>query len=215
MPVLLLLVLATVIIAGIVMFAFILREREAQRSEPFLSGPPTFPNFTSRPHCWLAIKSRNLAAVQTALDLHNPKPCSWREGLAGEEQIFIAPPVKGWILVFGPGLPEPSEDVDACFRLACNLSRKFGQVQLFSASRILHHHAWVRADSGSIVRAYCWAGQTLWKQGKRTAAERDLEVTCLDYDDSLALGSFALPDQIAANVEKVPLLAARWSLDPA
>src|SRR5256885_14182306 len=47
-----------------------------------------------RPSSWLAIKSRNLRAVQSALGLHNAKPCSWIEGLAGEEKLFIAPPVK-------------------------------------------------------------------------------------------------------------------------
>jgi hypothetical protein len=94
------------------------------------------------------------------------------------------------------------------------LSRRLGQVQLFSASRILHHHAWVRADSGRIVRAYAWAGRALWVQGARTGAEKELAVTCLEYTD-LPEENFGLPDRIAANVDKVPLLAARWSLDPA
>src|SRR5690242_14444365 len=72
--------------------------------------------FLPRPNCWIAVRSRSLPAVQSALGLHNPKPCSWMDGLAGEQKLFIAPPVKGWILVMGSGLPEPSEDVDACFR---------------------------------------------------------------------------------------------------
>src|SRR4051812_12134046 len=63
-----------------------------------------------RPSSWLAIKSRNLKAVQSALGLHNAKPCSWIEGLAGDEKLFIAPPIKGWIIVLGSGLPEPSDD---------------------------------------------------------------------------------------------------------
>src|SRR5215467_13300116 len=111
-----------------------------------------------RPGRWLAIKSHNLRTVQSALGLHNPKPCSWLEGLAADEKLFIAPPVKGWILVIGSGLPDPSEDVDVCFRFLLDISRKLGQVQFFSASPILHHHAWVRADRGHVQRAYAWAG---------------------------------------------------------
>jgi hypothetical protein len=168
-----------------------------------------------RPDCWLAVKSHSLIAVQAALGLHNPKPCSWIEGLADDERLFIAPPVKGWILVLGSGLPDPSEDVDACFRFVVDISRKLGQVQFFSASRVLHYHAWVKADSGRVLRAYAWAGKTLWKQGARTRAEKDLDLKCFDYAEAAERISFGQPDVIAANADKVPLLAARWSLDPA
>jgi hypothetical protein len=135
--------------------------------------------------------------------------------LAGDEKLFIAPPIKGWILVMGSGLPEPADDVDGCFRFVLGLSRKLGQVQLFSASGILHHHAWVRAEHGRIVRAYAWAGGTIWNQGGRTAAEKDLAMKCFEYADPIQTSSFCEKDAIAANVDKIPQLAARWSLDPA
>lgn len=168
-----------------------------------------------RPACWLAVKSRSLAAVQAALGLRHTKPCSWVEGLTGDEKLFIAPPVKGWILVVGSGLPEPSEDVDVCFRFLMELSRKLGQVQFFCANRVVHHHAWVRLDGGKVVRAYAWGGRTLWRQGKLTAAEQQLDLKCYDYTEPPERTSFGQPDLMALNVEKVPLLAARWSLDPA
>jgi hypothetical protein len=101
-----------------------------------------------RPDHWLAVKSRKPAAIQVALRLHNPRPCSRLEGLLGEPRFFIAPPRQGWIVVIGSGLPDPAVDVDACFRFVVDLSRKLGQVQFFSASRILHHHAWVRVEGG-------------------------------------------------------------------
>src|SRR5579863_8855784 len=77
------------------------------------------------PNCWLAIKNRSLLAVQSALALHNPKPCSWSEGLSrdGDRKVFVSPPVSGWILVIGSALPDPSDDVDACFRFLTELSR--------------------------------------------------------------------------------------------
>src|SRR5690349_8761743 len=111
------------------------------------------------------------------------RPSSWLEGLAGEEKLFIAPPIKGWIIVLGSGLPEPNHDVDACFCFLLEMSRKLGRIQFFNASRILHHHAWIQAEHGRIIRAYAWAGRTLWNQGKTTLGERELGLKCFDYSD--------------------------------
>ncbi len=182
------------------------------RRAPLRASPSAM--LFSRPCCWLAVRSKNLHAVQAAFGLHNPKPCSWQEGMAGEEKLFIAPPVNGWILVVGSRLPDPTDDVDASFRFILALSRKFGEVQCFSANRVLQHHAWVRAESGRVVRAYSWAGKTLWKQGRRTPAEKELDVLCFDYGQPDDVPGFGTSDLIATNVEKVPMMAARWSLDP-
>jgi hypothetical protein len=166
------------------------------------------------PSCWLAIKSRNTFSVQAALGLHNAKPCSWIQGMAGQEKLFIAPPVKGWILVMGSGLPEPSDDVDVCFRFLLELSRRVGQVQFFHANRVVHSHAWVKADGGRIIRAYAWAGKTLWSQGVMTPTEQELGLRCFGYLEPPDPASFGQPNVAAANVEKVALLASRWSIDP-
>ena len=168
-----------------------------------------------RPDHWLAVKSRKPAAIQAVLRLHNPRPCSRLEGLLGEQRFFIAPPRQGWIVVIGSGLPDPAVDVDACFRFVVDLGRKLGQVRFFSASRILHHHAWVRVEGGRGVRAYAWAGETLCSQGLRTPAEKELGLKCFDYAESPDGAPWVRRELVAANADKVPLLAARWSLDPA
>lgn len=221
MPVLLILLLGLALSVGAGFVVLIVRRMRRPLpggampvAGPFSTPPSLRARFLRRPACWLAVRSRNPFAVQRALGLHHPKPCSWLAGLAGEEKLFIAPPIKGWILVTGTGLPDPSEDVDACFRFVVELSRKLGHVQFFSASHVLHHHAWVQADGGRVLRAYAWAGRTLWNQGRRTAAEKELDVKCFDYADPGQEASFGQPDALASNVDKVPLLAARWSLDP-
>src|SRR5215469_16098931 len=111
-----------------------------------------------RPTTWLAVRSRNVHAVQVALGLNNVQPCTWLEGLSGDEKLFIAPPVKGWVLIIGSGLPDPADDVDVCFRFLTHLSQKLGHVQYFKANRVLGHHAWVRVESGRVTRGYAWAG---------------------------------------------------------
>src|SRR5262249_33719123 len=173
MPFALLLLFSIAVSIGMAIIILVVRRAE---HKPLLTrrAPVAARSFTSehgfffrRPACWLAVKNRNVLAVQSALGLHNPKPCSWVEGLAGEEKLFIAPPVKGWILVTGSRLPDPSEDVDACFRFVLELSRKLGQVQFFCANRVLQHHAWIKVERGLVLRAYAWAGKTVWQQGPR------------------------------------------------
>src|SRR6185436_5927489 len=142
-----------------VMFVLFYGQRRRRlQSEGSKRNSPSFGTyrqaFLSRPSSWLAIRSRSLQAVQSALGLHNAKPCSFLEGMSDSEKLFIAPPVNGWILVLGAGVPEPGEDIDLCFRFVLDLSRKLGEVQYFSASRILQAHAWVRAERGRVVRAY-------------------------------------------------------------
>ena len=221
MPSLLLLLFSITLSIGLAVVILLVRRAVARHQTTFPQAHDPVPGNSRQqpcsfrwPTCWLAVKSRNSFAVQSALGLHNPKPCSWTQGLAGEEKLFIAPPVNGWVLVIGSGLPDPGEDVDVSFRFIVELSRKLGQVQFFSASRIVHHHAWVKADKGRIVRAYAWAGKTLWSQGPFTSAEKELELKCFDYLEKAEAVAFGQPDPASLNVDKVPLLAARWSIDP-
>jgi len=166
---------------------------------------------------WLAIRGENPQKVQAALNLHNPTTCTWEEGLAEarDRKLFISPPINGWILVVGAGLPDPGEDVDVCFRFLSHLSRKLGQVQFFNANRVLQHHTWARLNAGHVLRAYAWAGQTVWNQGRFTLLEADLGMRCFDYGEHAPAADFGQTDHAAANTEKVMVLAARWSVDPA
>ncbi|MEO5804447.1 MAG: hypothetical protein ABIR24_13055 [Verrucomicrobiota bacterium] len=198
------------------------QRREANEHSVHLNFSPSFfvkasfrESLFGQPCRWLAIKGHNPAAVQAALHLHAPMPCSWEEGLieARERKLFISPPVYGWILVVGSSLPDPTEDVDECFHFLTNLSRKLGQIQFFSTNRVLNHHAWALIDKGRVFRAYAWAGETLWNQGPPTAAERDLKLGLFDYASG-AVG-FEQKEMLASNAERVPLLASRWSVDPA
>jgi hypothetical protein len=100
--------------------------------------------------------------------------------------------------------------VDATFLFLTALSRQLGHVQYFYASRLLHHHAWARLDDGCVTRAYAWTGETVWNQGVETLPEIEADVKLFGYGD----GSATILDT-ETNFEKVPQLAARWSLDPA
>jgi uncharacterized membrane protein len=113
MPVLLLLLFSFALSVGMGIIVLVIRRaRHRHAASPASNSSETCPYERScvfrRPGCWLAIKSRSLLAVQSALGLSNAKACSWTDGFAGEQKLFIAPPVKGWVLVIGSGLPDPS-----------------------------------------------------------------------------------------------------------
>jgi hypothetical protein len=185
-----------------------------EASSAILSTSSSYSAF-EQPGRWLAVKAANPAVVQAALNLHRPTPCSWEEGLAGarEDKLFISPAISGWVLVVGSGLPEPAEDPDRCFHFLTALSRKLGHLQFFTVSRVVNYHGWVLLERGHVYRAYAWAGETLWNQGPVTAAEKDLDMLCLEYASEQ--NPFAIREALAANSEKVNQLAARWSVDPA
>jgi hypothetical protein len=220
-PALLLLLLAAALVGGAMMVGLIAKWRQAEAKSLDLDAPlngfaPVSPlrAFWRRPACWLAIRSRNLSAGQAALGLREARLCSWSEGLSESGQLFISPPCEGWILVFGAGLPDPAEDVDASFRFLLELSRRLGHVQFFKADAVLHHHAWVRVEAGSVVRAYAWAGKTLWNQGAKTPAEIELGLKCFAYAETISPAAWGLSEIMATNAEKVSRLASRWSLNP-
>ncbi len=164
-------VLSFVLVMGIFMAYLVLRWRHVKTAGPGAAGrsleelaadlAAKGPRLgLKRPNCWLAIRNRDLLAVQSALALHNPKPCSWlAKGWRGDGELKLYEVAAGGGLdLRWPGVAGPGEDVDVCFRFfLLELSRKVGQVQFFNSNGMLNEHAWVRADSGRILRGYAWA----------------------------------------------------------
>jgi hypothetical protein len=161
---------------------------------------PLHSQSTRRPANWLAIRSLEPETVRAALP--------------NEDEFFISPRVNGWVIVTGPGLPDPGDNVDECFRLLAGLSRKLGHVQFFYAERFSAHHAWARMDDGYVTRAYAWAGEAVWNQGPKTMAEIEIGMKCFGYGENSDAEFWTTHESAAENVEKVPLLASRWSIDP-
>lgn len=191
------------------------RLRNGEHVPLFLQRPGSREILPDGPARWLAIKGHNVENVQAALGLQHAIPCTWEDGLieARDHKLFVSPPISGWILVFGSDLPEPSDDVDACFHFLSRLSRQLGHVQYFSSNRVVGNHSWALVDQGRVFRAYAWAGDTLWNEGVQTAAEKDLVMRCFDYCSDQPI--FGQKEAVFANAEKIHRLAQRWSIDPA
>lgn len=221
---LVILMVTTAVIIGTFMVSLVgvykrRREEKALFSSSFpvdSAEPVIMPFLFDRPSRWIAVRCSNIVKVQTALALDNPTPCSWSEGFSRlqDRKLFISPPVKGWSIIVGQGLPDPSEDTDRLFHFLMRLGNQLGSVQYFCANRVLNHHAWVRIENNRVYRAYAWAGETLWNQGDLTAAEKELELKICNYCENPLPFPFTSRDSHVANTEKVLQLAARWSVDP-
>lgn len=216
MPLMLLAMQTMAIVIGLLILGWMVmvhrRTRLEQKSfaESF-SFLPLRSDTPPRPANWLAVRSVSTEAVKTALGLNRAAPCSWLEGLAGSHEFFISPRVHGgWVIVTGLGLPNPSDDVDGTFLFLTELSRKLGHVQYFYAEKFSRHHAWARLDDGCVTRAYAWTGETVWNQGDSTLPEEEVGLKIFEYGEQSATILDA-----ETNFERVPQLAARWSLDPA
>lgn len=177
------------------------RNRAATDSHSYHHRELHFPIIKSkqRPVTWLAIRSLD---PQTVLS-----------ELRDEAMLHVSSRVNGWVIVTGPGLPRPGEDVDNCFLFLTRISRKLGHVQYFHRDTLTAHHAWVRMDDGCVTRAYAWAGETLWIQGSPTVAEMALNLKCFNYGEETGMG-WRLGEIAVSNIERLPRLAARWSIDP-
>ncbi|MEI7729946.1 MAG: hypothetical protein WCO56_10270 [Verrucomicrobiota bacterium] len=222
--------LIAVLVVTICMFAMFsayllgryFRERSHSRWAPYSGGAlaPRAPLFYAFPAemawNWMVVKCPNPMILQEALHLHKAAPSSMPEAMTEvtSRKLFISQPVNGWVMVFGPGLPEVHEDVDRTYRFLRALSQRVGHLQYFSVNRLAGQHAWAMLDSGQVVRAYAWAEATLWNQGEITKAEHALRLICLPYGETTATSNPKAADSLATNAERVPLLAARWGIDP-
>lgn len=217
---LLILLLCIVCVAGLFvwMASYHVREKRLRRKNrrQFAPAPPPHTPLLFQPTTWLAIRGATPLAVQQALDLRNATACSCLVGLAETEtrRLFITPPLGDWVLVFGGPLPDPADDVDRCFHFLRELSRQLGHVQFFHARPVLGHHGWAMLEDGRPVRAYAWAGETVWNQGTVTEAERALGMVCHDYGSADDTAWLELQQSVRANGEHLPMLAGRWSIDP-
>ena len=226
-PVLLILLL-TFTLASLIFTFMVLGylRRRLFPSDPDPSPSPRTPRIESYPlietdrdywPSWVVLRSQNPRAVQKALGLARPATSIWLNEQAeshSPDRLFISSPVGPWILLFGPRLPTPDEDIDRCYRFLANLSRRLGETQYYCQNPVTYQHAWARLDQGVVIRGYAWYQETLWNQGSVSAAERQTGIKTYGYGESPELWAYGMEEIYRRNTEQVFQLAELWSVDP-
>lgn len=224
-PVIVGLLFCVVVVLGLVIAFFevyrrhVRHARRATRALDPLSSVTTArrrPAPFQMPTRWLAVRSTNTTAVTEACGSKESAPAVWSESLsrARERTIFVSGPVDGWTLLIGAGLPDPSVDADRLYHFLRRVSGAVGEAHFFSSDRVLNFHAWARLDDGRVTRAYAWAGDTLWNEGRMTLEERELGLICRAYGETPEPVRYGEAPPEMHNTERVILLARRWSIDP-
>lgn len=174
---------------------------------------------------WLAVRSRDTAAVIEALDLVAPEPCNWQQGLGtvydshlGNDHVFVSPPVNGWTFVVSLALPHPvgRAFADKCSPLLAGLADRFVEVQYFFTYPPIDLFAWARFIDGRLIRAFAIGDDgVIWNRGRTTREERALGLRLFEFRGVRARRGDAGGEMILYPTEEHVLrLAERWSLDP-
>lgn len=174
---------------------------------------------------WLAVRSDEVMPVLAALGLERARQVPWNEGVyppAG--QVFITPPLDGWVLVQSGFLAFPSlgsaenHDYGPALRLLERLSDlPGGEAHYYGTHRLADGHAWAVARDGRVVRAFNIdgsRGEVGLARGDLTEAERALGLVPPAGEDASARFGFLLDAGISIDEEWPRALAASWSIDP-
>lgn len=216
--------IAIMVALTIAIAAKVLAPRLAERRVLFERDPDA-PCAFGRQMAWLAVRSRDTAAVVEALRLEAAEPCNWRSGIGsvydpdlGTDHVFVSPPVNGWTFVVGLAIPHPigRAFADKCTPLLMRLGRHFVEVQYFFAYPPVDIFAWARLIDGRLVRAFAITDQgVVWKRGRTTREERALGLKLFDFRGVRGRKGDAGGEMILFPTEEHVLeIARRWSLDP-
>lgn len=207
-----------------VCFVLVLHFVSQRRREQHADAPPEEPDADAVqwrtagvllvPARWMAVRATTVRDVRNALELSNATPCSIEDGLAGNHQqaLFLAPPVNGWVLITGPGVPDPVNDIDEVYHILRALSIKLGAAQFFCFNRAVGHHGWAWPQ---VAASSAPSPGPDARSGTRANSPRpNAPSACAAPGIWTPPKSALAREAILANVDKVPLLAARWSVDP-
>lgn len=218
------LAIAVMIAVTVAVAAYYLAPRLAD-SRVVFSVEPDAPVAFGYDMAWLAVRTRDMESVVSALGLQDPQRCNWNSGVGtvydpelGETHVFVSPPVNGWTFVVGLPLPHPSPStfVDKCTPLLVALGGRFVEVQYFFSYPPIDMFAWARMVDGRLLRAFAAGDEgIIWNKGKTSREERALGLKLFELRGVRGRKGDAGGELILHPTEDhVMRLALKWSLDP-
>lgn len=168
---------------------------------------------------WFAVRSEDTNAVAKAIELEKAEQVNWQYGVwhayeYNDYQIFVTPPVKGWVLALGTPIVWESDD-HACERLV-QLSKQFNETQLFASVRTSSAYLWARAVDGKLLRLFYDGDGERRVTGENTETEKELGFNFFDATspESSEPGYWDRKDLAFPDEDCVLKVAGKWSVDP-
>jgi hypothetical protein len=170
---------------------------------------------------WFAVKSDHNEGLIKSLNLSDVRPCNWQMGIerAYENSVFITPPINGWTLACGRGLPhgDSKEGIEFVKDILRKLSNEYGEAQFFCTNRIVELHTWIKAIDGNIHRVYSYlgeSGENIMIEGEPTDFEKTLHLVNTFSDEAKEKNYFERADINLPDEETVMKVAENWSINP-
>lgn len=158
---------------------------------------------------WIAVKATHRERVAVALGMSQIEMVNWHYGLqeAHKNHVFVTPPIKGWVLAVGRGLPDFDDGKNPKLTdLLSRLSQTFGEAHFFATHPAIDYNCWLKYADGELVRGLSAAeGSMLLNEGKQSGIEADL----VYFDDTTDSDGLTFPDE-----QLVMEIAAEWSVNP-
>jgi hypothetical protein len=188
-------------------------EIHGEPDEPLGFGPKCF---------WIAAPAPDARSLAEALGLEELRASGWKSGFQVIYQypsgfVFVTPPVAGWVLAAGAGLPDPGDPalLPRWRSLMASVSQRFGEAQFFASHRGSNYSAWARYCDGAERRLFAYADDPIYDIGEPLPEEADLISHLPDPDAAEADPDYwSREDLRTPEEEDVLRLAGAWSVSP-
>lgn len=176
-----------------------------------------------RKNLWIAIQSSDARSLADALQLNDLRVSNWNSGFRAayaypSNYVFVTPPLGGWVLAVGPGIPDPGDPaaLPRWRTLMSQLSSRFGEAQFFATHRVSSYSAWARYLAGSERRLFAYCDELIYNLGETFPDEAELIAHLYDASSPAAQeeGYWDREDLQIPQEDDVLRMARAWSLDP-
>lgn len=170
---------------------------------------------------WFAVKTDNTSRVAEILKIESPQPSNWKSGFeyAFKKSVFVSPPIDGWTLAIGWGLPpgDSPESIAEVKEILNQLSQEFNESQFFCTHRVVEYHCWIRSENGQITRTYSYYGENgenIEVFGPPTNIESEFDLVNSFSPESENEEYWEREGLVYPDEDLVIEIAKNWSVDP-
>jgi hypothetical protein len=164
---------------------------------------------------WAAVKTQNTDSLLGVLKLDQLRQANWVEGFlwAGNGDVFILPPIEGWILLTdGLPVPQSQQGIEKSKLLLDKLSNNFGEAHLYGNHSVSGSAFWMKSINGKTARLYSIGDGVTYIEGDETEVEKKWKL--IDTNSVAAQSEEYWDKMLYPDAEHVLEVAKDWSINP-